>query len=114
MRLKDKVAIVTGSSRGLGKALAAALAAEGADVAVTARSLPAAEGAAAEIGPLAFPLALDVTSEARSWAEDPARRYCRKPGQPHEIRSAPRRWLRTWTSINGETISRTVPWRWPS
>src|SRR5439155_18109860 len=64
MRLKDKVAIVTGSSRGLGKALAAALAAEGADVAVTARSLPAAERAAAEIGPLAFPLALDVTSEA--------------------------------------------------
>ena len=37
MRLKDKVAIVTGSSRGLGNALAGALAAEGAFVTVTAR-----------------------------------------------------------------------------
>ncbi len=35
MRLKDKVAIVTGSSRGLGAAIAEAYAKEGADVAIT-------------------------------------------------------------------------------
>lgn len=63
-RLRDKVAIVTGSSRGLGKGLAKALAAEGASVVVTSRSLAQAERAAAEIGPRALPLALDVADEA--------------------------------------------------
>ena len=38
MKLKDKVAIVTGASRGLGKAVALGLAREGASVVVTART----------------------------------------------------------------------------
>lgn len=39
MRFKDKVAIVTGSSRGIGKVIAIAFAREGADIVVAARSV---------------------------------------------------------------------------
>jgi hypothetical protein len=39
MRFQDKVAIVTGSSRGIGKAIAIALAREGADLVLAARSV---------------------------------------------------------------------------
>ena len=60
-RFEGKVAVVTGSSRGLGKGLALALAAEGAAVVITSRTLREAEKAAAEIGPRATPLVLDVT-----------------------------------------------------
>ncbi len=63
MRLSNKVAIVTGSNRGLGQALARGLAKEGASVVVTSRSLAEAERSAMEIGPQAFPLALDVSDE---------------------------------------------------
>ena len=47
--LKGKIALVCAASRGLGKAAALGLAAEGARVAICARSLPALEEAAAEI-----------------------------------------------------------------
>jgi len=49
MRLTGKVALVTGGSRGVGKAVAAAYAAEGADVVVVARDRHRLEAAAAEI-----------------------------------------------------------------
>jgi len=49
LQLADKVAIVTGSSRGLGLASAKALAAEGCKVAVCARGGPALADAAAEL-----------------------------------------------------------------
>ncbi len=48
-KLDGKVAIVTGASRGLGRAIAVALAEAGADVAVTARSEDALEATAAEV-----------------------------------------------------------------
>ena len=47
--LAGKAAIVTGGSRGIGRAIALKLASEGTDVAVCSRTSGAAEGVAAEI-----------------------------------------------------------------
>jgi citronellol/citronellal dehydrogenase len=73
MKLKDRIAIVTGASRGIGKAIAIALAQEGAQVVVAARTcreLQAISGTieitAEEIrklGGKSFPMRTDVTNE---------------------------------------------------
>jgi 3-oxoacyl-[acyl-carrier protein] reductase len=65
--LSDKVALVTGASRGLGKAIAVALAAEGAPIAAVARSEEALAETVAAIraaGGTAEPFALDVADSA--------------------------------------------------
>ena len=49
LHLKGKTALVTGASQGLGKAIAVGLAAEGVQVAITARRLELLEKVAAEI-----------------------------------------------------------------
>ena len=49
LELSDKIAVVTGASRGIGKAIATELAKEGATVAIVARDLNAAEARASEI-----------------------------------------------------------------
>ena len=63
--LQGKQALVTGGSRGIGKAIARELAREGADVAIASRTLADLEQTAREIedetGRRVIPLALDVT-----------------------------------------------------
>ncbi|HSJ14196.1 MAG TPA: SDR family oxidoreductase [Longimicrobiales bacterium] len=62
MELRGKVAIVTGSTRGIGRAIVDALHAAGARVVVSARSGSAAEAVAGELGEGALGVACDVRS----------------------------------------------------
>jgi 3-oxoacyl-[acyl-carrier protein] reductase len=70
LELKGKVAIVTGGSRGLGRAAATALAGEGAHVVICARGEEALKSAAADLQTIAasgaqvVPVVSDISSEA--------------------------------------------------
>lgn len=64
MRLKDKVAIVTGGASGIGKAMCKALAAEGANVVVVDLDGQKGKEAAKEVGGKSTSLQADVTSSA--------------------------------------------------
>jgi NAD(P)-dependent dehydrogenase (short-subunit alcohol dehydrogenase family) len=59
-RLDGKVVVITGASRGMGSAMAARFAAEGAEVAMLARRASELEAAAAGIGARATPLVCDI------------------------------------------------------
>lgn len=61
MNLKDKVVVITGASRGLGKALALALAKEGAKLILSARAKEELDQLAKQTGGIA--VAADVTNE---------------------------------------------------
>ena len=66
--LKDKIAIVTGSSSGIGKAIALRFGQEGAMVVVAARRLDKCEETVAQIqaaGGTAFPLQTDIADESQ-------------------------------------------------
>ncbi len=68
MRLEGKRALITGASRGIGRAIALACADEGADVAVTARSLEALDEVSAALrqrGRQCLSLAWDISDVAQ-------------------------------------------------
>jgi len=68
MRLKDKVAVVTGAASGIGKEIAHAFAREGAKIAIADLNQQGADAAAAELAGTdrrAIGVAMDVTNEAQ-------------------------------------------------
>ena len=82
MQLKDKVALVTGGGRGIGRAIAMGYAAEGAQVAIAARSTAQLDEVAAAIAAqgsevLAVPTDLRVSAEVERLVQQTVERFGR-------------------------------------
>lgn len=75
--LKGKVAMVAGASRGLGYAVAEALARDGAQVSIASRDEAAIKAAAARLGGdvLAMPVDVRSADAIRRWADDTEQRF---------------------------------------
>ncbi|RON51650.1 L-iditol 2-dehydrogenase [Pseudomonas frederiksbergensis] len=63
-RLEGKSTLITGAARGIGRAFAQAYINEGATVAIADINLERAQAAAAELGPQAYAVEMDVTHQA--------------------------------------------------
>lgn len=61
MKLKDRTAVVTGSTRGIGLGIARAFAGEGARVVISGRNAEECAAVAREIGPTAIPIDADLS-----------------------------------------------------
>ncbi|WP_431280629.1 SDR family oxidoreductase [Humitalea sp. 24SJ18S-53] len=77
LKIKGRRALVLGGNRGMGLAIAEALAAEGAVLAIAARDQAASAEAVARLGPgaMAFPLDLDDTSGLDGFAAEVAEQF---------------------------------------
>src|SRR5580692_941282 len=64
MKLNDKIAVITGAARGIGKAIAERYVKEGAKVVIADLNEQAANAVASELGANAIALKLDVTDQA--------------------------------------------------
>ncbi len=78
--LKGKVAMVTGASRGLGRAMARALAQEGARLSICARGAEGLKTAAGELTALGYdvfaePADITDSAQARRWVENTVKHY---------------------------------------
>ncbi len=82
MQLKDKIALITGGGRGIGRAISLAYAAEGARVVIAARSTSQLDGVAAEIvvqggEVLAVPTDLRIQTEVDNLVQQTVDRFGR-------------------------------------
>jgi 3-oxoacyl-[acyl-carrier protein] reductase len=79
MRLRDRVALVTGGAAGIGKATAARFIEEGARVVICDVNQQAGEAASAELGPSATFYKVDVTNRqaVQAWVDEVAAKYGR-------------------------------------
>ncbi|MGF1606772.1 MAG: SDR family NAD(P)-dependent oxidoreductase [Rhodothalassiaceae bacterium] len=77
MRLKDRVALITGAGRGIGRACAEALHAEGAQIIATDIDAEAAEQTAAALGGIAFTLDVADPAACRAVVQKVERRFGR-------------------------------------
>jgi 3-oxoacyl-[acyl-carrier protein] reductase len=71
LQLKDKVALVTGASRGIGRGIAMALADEGCDLMLTGRDEAALKETAAQIGKKGRKAAIAVLDLRTEGSEKP-------------------------------------------
>ena len=79
--LKDKIAIVTGASRGIGRAIAETYVREGARIAICGRKKEAIERVACEIGPAAMPVACHVGDSRMDQIESMVQAVTREYGR---------------------------------